>query len=233
MRPAHRSASPPRISFRIHDQRQCRLHEFALAGLLAPQNLFWRLAGNATQTVFDGGALLHQLQESKDNYNAVAWSYRGDRDRRRAKRGRRAARAAKRCRRAQSGAGLRTRGQDQLRSRAPADAERQRQRADPADGADRPICKRLFKSCRRDRPGSPTPLPCSQRSGAVGGIARHRLQRRRSMSAPAKPSRLLTGTRVFLRYFSRRRRISAPAAVVGKTSQRHLRSPRRRWSRMS
>ena len=34
-----------------------------MAGTLAPQNLFWQLAGNATQTVFDGGALLHQLQE--------------------------------------------------------------------------------------------------------------------------------------------------------------------------
>ena len=27
--------------------------------------------------MFDGGALLHQLQESKDTYNAVAWGYRG------------------------------------------------------------------------------------------------------------------------------------------------------------
>jgi NodT family efflux transporter outer membrane factor (OMF) lipoprotein len=49
----------------------------ALAGLLAPQNLFWQLAGNATQTLFDGGALLHQLQEAKDTYNAAAWTYRG------------------------------------------------------------------------------------------------------------------------------------------------------------
>jgi NodT family efflux transporter outer membrane factor (OMF) lipoprotein len=49
----------------------------ALAGLLAPQNLFFTLAGNATQTLFDGGTLFHQLQESKDNYNAAAWSYRG------------------------------------------------------------------------------------------------------------------------------------------------------------
>jgi NodT family efflux transporter outer membrane factor (OMF) lipoprotein len=49
----------------------------ALAGLLAPQNLFWQLAGNATQTVFDGGTLLHELQQAKDNYNASAWSYRG------------------------------------------------------------------------------------------------------------------------------------------------------------
>jgi NodT family efflux transporter outer membrane factor (OMF) lipoprotein len=49
----------------------------ALAGLLAPQNLFWLAAGNATQTLFDGGTLLHQLQESKDNYNAAAWNYRG------------------------------------------------------------------------------------------------------------------------------------------------------------
>jgi NodT family efflux transporter outer membrane factor (OMF) lipoprotein len=48
-----------------------------IAGLLAPQNLFWEVAGNATQTVFDGGTLLHQLQGSKDTYNAAAWSYRG------------------------------------------------------------------------------------------------------------------------------------------------------------
>jgi NodT family efflux transporter outer membrane factor (OMF) lipoprotein len=48
-----------------------------LAGLLAPQNLFFSLAGNATQTVLDGGTLLHELQEAKDTYNAVAWNYRG------------------------------------------------------------------------------------------------------------------------------------------------------------
>jgi NodT family efflux transporter outer membrane factor (OMF) lipoprotein len=49
----------------------------ALAGLLAPQNLFWSLGGNAAQTLFDGGTLLHELQEAKDTYNAAAWSYRG------------------------------------------------------------------------------------------------------------------------------------------------------------
>jgi outer membrane protein TolC len=49
----------------------------ALAHLLAPQNLFWTLAGNATQTVFDGGALLHQLQGAKDTYQAAAWTYQG------------------------------------------------------------------------------------------------------------------------------------------------------------
>ena len=49
----------------------------ALAGLLAPQNLFWLVGGNVAQTILDGGSLLHQLQESKDSYNAAAWSYRG------------------------------------------------------------------------------------------------------------------------------------------------------------
>jgi NodT family efflux transporter outer membrane factor (OMF) lipoprotein len=49
----------------------------ALAGLLAPQNLFWQLAGNATQTIFDGGTLLHQLEGAKDTYEAAAWTYRG------------------------------------------------------------------------------------------------------------------------------------------------------------
>jgi NodT family efflux transporter outer membrane factor (OMF) lipoprotein len=48
----------------------------ALAGLLAPQNLFWSLGGNAAQTLFDGGTLLHELQEAKDTYSAAAWSYR-------------------------------------------------------------------------------------------------------------------------------------------------------------
>jgi NodT family efflux transporter outer membrane factor (OMF) lipoprotein len=49
----------------------------ALAGLLSPANAFWLVAGNATQTVFDGGTLFHQLQEAKDTYNAAAWTYRG------------------------------------------------------------------------------------------------------------------------------------------------------------
>jgi NodT family efflux transporter outer membrane factor (OMF) lipoprotein len=48
-----------------------------LAGLFAPENLFWTVAGNATQTIFDGGILVHQLQASKDTYNAAAWGYRG------------------------------------------------------------------------------------------------------------------------------------------------------------
>lgn len=49
----------------------------ALPGLIAPQNLFWTLAANATQTVFDGGTLLHQLQGAKDTYQAAAWTYAG------------------------------------------------------------------------------------------------------------------------------------------------------------
>lgn len=48
----------------------------ALPHLLAPQNLFWELAGNATQTVFDAGTLWHQLQGAKDTYQAAAWTYR-------------------------------------------------------------------------------------------------------------------------------------------------------------
>jgi NodT family efflux transporter outer membrane factor (OMF) lipoprotein len=49
----------------------------ALAHLLAPQNLFWDLAGNVTQTVFDGGTLLHQLEGARDTYQAAAWTYQG------------------------------------------------------------------------------------------------------------------------------------------------------------
>ena len=49
----------------------------ALPGLISAPNLFWQLAGDATQTVFDGGILLHQLQGAKDTYQAAAWGYRG------------------------------------------------------------------------------------------------------------------------------------------------------------
>jgi NodT family efflux transporter outer membrane factor (OMF) lipoprotein len=47
-----------------------------LLGLLAPQNEFYTLAGNATQTIFDGGTLFHQLKQAKDTYDAAAWTYR-------------------------------------------------------------------------------------------------------------------------------------------------------------
>jgi NodT family efflux transporter outer membrane factor (OMF) lipoprotein len=49
----------------------------ALAGLIAPQNLFFDLAGNATQTIFDGGTLFHELEGAKDTYQSAAWTYRG------------------------------------------------------------------------------------------------------------------------------------------------------------
>jgi NodT family efflux transporter outer membrane factor (OMF) lipoprotein len=49
----------------------------ALSHLLAPQNIFWDLAGNVTQTALDGGSLLHQLEGAKDTYQAAAWTYRG------------------------------------------------------------------------------------------------------------------------------------------------------------
>lgn len=48
-----------------------------LSGLLSPENAFWLVAGNATQTVFDGGTLLHTLRGTDATYEAAAWSYRG------------------------------------------------------------------------------------------------------------------------------------------------------------
>jgi outer membrane protein TolC len=47
-----------------------------LAGLLSPANAFWVIAGNATQTVFDAGTLLHTLRGAQGTYDAAAWSYR-------------------------------------------------------------------------------------------------------------------------------------------------------------
>jgi len=48
----------------------------ALAGLISPANSFWLLAGNATQTVFDGFSLLHQLRGTKAAYDEAAWAYK-------------------------------------------------------------------------------------------------------------------------------------------------------------
>jgi outer membrane protein TolC len=48
-----------------------------LAGLLSPANAFWTISGNATQTLFDGGTLLHLLRGAQATYDAAAWSYRG------------------------------------------------------------------------------------------------------------------------------------------------------------
>jgi NodT family efflux transporter outer membrane factor (OMF) lipoprotein len=48
----------------------------ALAGLISPANAFWILSGNVTQTLFDGGTLLHQLRGANATYDAAAWSYK-------------------------------------------------------------------------------------------------------------------------------------------------------------
>jgi len=46
-----------------------------LAGLINPANGFWIIAGNATQTLFDGGTLLHNLRGARATYDAAAWGY--------------------------------------------------------------------------------------------------------------------------------------------------------------
>jgi NodT family efflux transporter outer membrane factor (OMF) lipoprotein len=48
-----------------------------LAGLASPVNQFWLLAGNATQTVFDGFTLLHQKRAAEAAYDQAAAQYRG------------------------------------------------------------------------------------------------------------------------------------------------------------
>jgi NodT family efflux transporter outer membrane factor (OMF) lipoprotein len=48
----------------------------ALAGLMNPANAFWLLGGNITQTIFDGGTLLHQRRQAEAAYDQAAWAYR-------------------------------------------------------------------------------------------------------------------------------------------------------------
>jgi NodT family efflux transporter outer membrane factor (OMF) lipoprotein len=48
-----------------------------LKNLINPMNGFWLISGNATQTLFDGGTLLHNVRGAQGTYDAAAWSYRG------------------------------------------------------------------------------------------------------------------------------------------------------------
>ena len=52
----------------------------ALAGLISPSAVlgtqFWLLAGSVTQTVFDGGTLLHQRRAAAAAYDEAAWAYK-------------------------------------------------------------------------------------------------------------------------------------------------------------
>jgi NodT family efflux transporter outer membrane factor (OMF) lipoprotein len=47
-----------------------------LAGLVSPENLFWSVAGSATQTVFDAGTLLHEKRAAEAAYDQAAAQYR-------------------------------------------------------------------------------------------------------------------------------------------------------------
>jgi NodT family efflux transporter outer membrane factor (OMF) lipoprotein len=48
----------------------------ALAGLFTGPNLFWQVAGNVTQPLFDGLQLLHTERSAVATYQAAAWTYR-------------------------------------------------------------------------------------------------------------------------------------------------------------
>ncbi len=48
----------------------------ALVSYFSHMNLFWAVAGNATQTVFDGFSLQHQKRAAEAAYDQAAWTYR-------------------------------------------------------------------------------------------------------------------------------------------------------------
>src|SRR6202030_3114777 len=47
-----------------------------IAGLFTGPSIFWTVAGNATQTVFDGFTLLHTERAAQAAYQLAAWTYR-------------------------------------------------------------------------------------------------------------------------------------------------------------
>ena len=48
----------------------------ALVSYFSHMNLFWAVAGNATQTIFDGFTLQHQKRAAEAAYDQAAWTYR-------------------------------------------------------------------------------------------------------------------------------------------------------------
>jgi NodT family efflux transporter outer membrane factor (OMF) lipoprotein len=48
-----------------------------LANLISPNSAFWNVTNSVTQTLFDGGTLLHQKRAAEDAYDQAAASYRG------------------------------------------------------------------------------------------------------------------------------------------------------------
>ena len=48
----------------------------AMSDLFTAPNIFWTVAGNATQPVFDAGVLLHTERAAQATYDAAAWTYR-------------------------------------------------------------------------------------------------------------------------------------------------------------
>ena len=158
------------------------------AALISPQSLAWELAGNATQTIFDAGTLLHQLEGARDTYQAAAWTYRGtvigavqnvadalralqnDAD---------ALRAARDFERAAKKSSI-WRSSNWKRVRPTCCCSSPRSRL---------ICRRPSRWCRRKRRGSPTPQLYSKRSAAAGGTGSSRRWKRPSTSARAKPNR--------------------------------------------
>jgi Outer membrane efflux protein len=153
-----------------------------LAGLLAPQNLFWSAAANATQTVLDGGSLFHQKQESKDLYNAAAWSYRG------------------------TVIGAVQNVSDALRAlQNDSDALRAARDSQRAAKISFDLARQQ-KWCRRAQRAWPIPPPFSRRSA---GIAPLRCPKRPSMWEPAKRDQSSNATTDCSRSSSRISRISA------------------------
>ncbi len=49
----------------------------ALANLISPDSAFWNVTNSVTQTLFDGGTLLHQKRAAEDAYDQAAAQYRG------------------------------------------------------------------------------------------------------------------------------------------------------------
>jgi NodT family efflux transporter outer membrane factor (OMF) lipoprotein len=47
-----------------------------MANLISSPNIFWNVAANATQTVFDGFTLINQARAASAAYEEAAWSYR-------------------------------------------------------------------------------------------------------------------------------------------------------------
>ena len=188
IRPARLSASPSPTCCRTSaSAANSGYTATSVASLFTGPALFWTVAANATQPVFDGFTLLHLERASRGGLRASGLELPHYGRCRIPECRRFAARDPERCRHPEGGARVRKGRQDQPRPDATAAANRPGQHPASSHTLSRPMSRPCSRSSRPRPRASATPRRCSRPWEAAGGTGSARPRRsKNSMSRPGK-----------------------------------------------